>query len=158
MKKLFVIALAIITCLSLAACGGKSSDQSGKQPATADVVEAVASQLTFQDELMTLEDKMVANIYNLDEEKLAEKTVRTSATRATAEEVSVFKVKDAADVGMVQDAINERIEDQKIAYENYVPAEMAKINNAAVYTNGSYVILVMADDTSKVEELFQAQF
>ncbi len=98
------------------------------------------------------------NIYNLDEEKLAEKTVRTSATRATAEEVSVFKVKDAADVGMVQDAINERIEDQKIAYENYVPAEMAKINNAAVYTNGSYVILVMADDTSKVEELFQAQF
>ena len=107
---------------------------------------------------MTLEDKMVANIYNLDEEKLAEKTVRTSATRATAEEVSVFKVKDAADVGMVQDAINERIEDQKIAYENYVPAEMAKINNAAVYTNGSYVILVMADDTSKVEELFQAQF
>ena len=151
MKKLFVIALAIITCLSLAACGGKSSDQSGKQPATADVVEAVASQLTF-------EDKMVANIYNLDEEKLAEKTVRTSATRATAEEVSVFKVKDAADVGMVQDAINERIEDQKIAYENYVPAEMAKINNAAVYTNGSYVILVMADDTSKVEELFQAQF
>ena len=149
MKKLFVIALAIITCLSLAACGGKSSDQSGKQPATADVVEAVASQLTFKDELMTLEDKMVANIYNLDEEKLAEKT---------AEEVSVFKVKDAADVGMVQDAINERIEDQKIAYENYVPAEMAKINNAAVYTNGSYVILVMADDTSKVEELFQAQF
>ena len=96
MKKLFVIALAIITCLSLAACGGKSSDQSGKQPATADVVEAVASQLTFKDELMTLEDKMVANIYNLDEEKLAEKTVRTSATRATAEEVSVFKVKDAA--------------------------------------------------------------
>ena len=157
MKKLFVIALAIITCLSLAACGGKSSDQSGKQPATADVVEAVASQLTFKDELMTLEDKMVANIYNLDEEKLAEKTVRTSAPRATAEEVSVFKVKDAA-VGMVQDAINERIEDQKIAYENYVPAEMAKINNAAVYTNGSYVILVMADDTSKVEELFQAQF
>ena len=55
MKKLFVIALAIITCLSLAACGGKSSDQSGKQPATADVVEAVASQLTFKDELMTLD-------------------------------------------------------------------------------------------------------
>jgi len=153
MKKLFVIALAKGKAIIINVRKVEKIDQDAQL-----VAEAVASQLTFKDELMTLEDKMVANIYNLDEEKLAEKTVRTSATRATAEEVSVFKVKDAADVGMVQDAINERIEDQKIAYENYVPAEMAKINNAAVYTNGSYVILVMADTTSKVEELFQAQF
>lgn len=156
MKKIIAVLLAAAACMTLASCGSKAA--SGKQPATADVVKAVADQLTFKDEMMLVDDGIVFNFYRYDEEKVAEKTMYTSATRATAEEVTVFKVKDAADVQVIHDAVAERIEDQKIAYENYVPEEMVKINSAVTFTNGNYVILVMADDTSKVEETFNAQF
>jgi len=156
MKKMLSVLLAVAACVSITACGAKQT--SGKQPATADVVKAVADQLTLKDAMMTLDDSIVSNFYNVDEEKIAEKTCYVSASRATAEEVTVFKVKDASDVQMVKDAFAERIEDQKIAYENYVPAEMVKINAAVTYVNGNYVILVMADDVSKVKGTFSAQF
>ncbi len=156
-KRWIAAFLAAGMCISFAACGGKDASEQ-KQPATADVVEAVSANLTFKDQMMVLDDVMVSNIYRLDEDKLEEKTVKVSATGATAEEVSVFKVKDSADVQMVKDAIAERIEDQKISYQNYVPAEMVKIEGAVTYTQGNYVILVMADDTSSVEKTFQEQF
>ncbi|MEM1485643.1 DUF4358 domain-containing protein [Oscillospiraceae bacterium PP1C4] len=156
MKKFLAILLTAAVCMSMAACGAKKA--SGKQPATADVVKAVADQLTLKDAMMTLEDSIVPNFYSVDEQKVAEKTCYVSGSRATAEEVTVFKVKDAADVQMVKDAMAQRIEDQKIAYENYVPEEMVKINGAVTYVNGNYVILVMADDVSKVKETFDAQF
>ena len=82
----------------------------------------------------------------------------TSSSRATAEEVTVIRMKDAADIQLAQDAIAARIEDQKRSYESYMPDEMPKINNAAVYTHGSYAILVVADDTSGAEKTFEAQF
>lgn len=157
MKKWIATILAAVTCMTmLTACGGKKAPQ--KEPATADVAKAVVEKLTFRDELMVLDDKQVDVIYRLDEDKIAEKTCYVSGSRATAEEVSVFKVKDAADTQMVKDAIAERIDDQKIAYENYVPEEMVKINGAVTLQNGNYLILVMADDTSAVEETFNQQF
>lgn len=158
MKKLISGILALAACAALlAGCGGKEAD-SGKQPAAADVVKAVAAELTFKDAMITLEDDMVENIYNLDMEKIADKSCYISGSRATAEEVSVFQVKDSADLQMVKDAVAERIGDQKHAYESYNPGEMVKINGAVTLTHGNYVILVMADDTSKVEETFNAQF
>lgn len=156
MKKLVAGILAAVTCITMLSACGKGSAQ--KEPATADVAKAVVDQLTFRDELMVLDDKQVDVIYRIDEDKIAEKTCYVSSSRATAEEVSVFKVKDAADLQMVKDAIEERIEDQKIAYENYVPEEMVKINGAVTYQQGNYVILVMADDTSSVEDTFKKQF
>ena len=156
MKKLVAGILAAVTCITLLSACQRGSAR--KEPATADVAKAVVEQLTFRDELMMLDDKQVDVIYRLDEDKIAEKTCYVSSSRATAEEVSVFKVKDTADIQMVKDAIEERIEDQKIAYENYVPEEMVKINGAVTYQQGNYVIVVMADDTSSVEDTFKKQF
>ena len=135
MKRWIAAALAAVCAFSMAACGGKSG---GKEPAAADVVQAVAQGLTFQ--------------------KVADVSMYTSSSRATAEEVTVIRMKDAADIQLAQDAIAARIEDQKRSYESYMPDEMPKINNAAVYTHGSYAILVVADDTSGAEKTFEAQF
>lgn len=149
--------LAFTLCLTVSACGNKTES---KQPSTADVVKAVSEQVALKnpESMMVLEEHVVSNFYNLDESKLEEKTCLVDSSRYTAQEVSVFKVKDAADVQMVLDAIDERIEDQKIAYENYVPEEMVKLGSPAIYENGRYVILVVADDTSKVQDVFNAQF
>lgn len=157
MKKLLAACMAAVACMTmLTACGGQKAPE--KEPPTADVAKAVVEKLSFRDELMVLEDPQVDNIYRLDEEKIEEKTCYVSSSRATVEEVSVFKLKDAADIQMVKDAVSERIEDQKIAYENYVPEEMVLINDAVTLENGKYVILVMADDTSAVTNVFNEQF
>ena len=107
---------------------------------------------------MTVDQDVFYNFYDIDAQKVADVSMYTSSSRATAEEVTVIRMKDAADIQLAQDAIAARIEDQKRSYESYMPDEMPKINNAAVYTHGSYAILVVADDTSGAEKTFEAQF
>ena len=155
MKKFLAVVLTVAACLSMASCG---KSDSGKQPAAADVVKAVADNLTFQDEMMSVDQAAISNLYNIDMEKVDEISMYTSSTRSTASEVTVIKMKDAADIQLAKDAAAERIEDQKIAYESYVPEEMVKIEGAVTYTHENYLILVMADDTSTVKETFEAQF
>ena len=155
MKRWIAAALAAVCAFSMAACGGKSG---GKEPAAVDVVQAVAQGLTFKDTMMTVDQDVFYNFYDIDAQKVADVSMYTSSSRATAEEVTVIRMKDAADIQLAQDAIAARIEDQKRSYESYMPDEMPKINNAAVYTHGSYAILVVADDTSGAEKTFEAQF
>lgn len=154
MKKIFSLLLAATLCFSLAACGNK---QSGKEPAATDVASTIASQLTFKDPMTLVEDSLFSNFYRLDETKIADKAMY-SGTRATAEEITVIKMNDPADIPLAEQAIAERIEDQKLAYQNYVPEELPKLEKAAVYTQGAYIILVVAEDVSKVEKSFKAQF
>lgn len=155
MKKLTAIIVSAALCFSFAACGNPKP--TGKQPTATDVVTAVAAQVEFKDTMSLVDEKLFSNFYRLDEEKVADRAMYTGS-RATAEEVTVIRMKNEADVQLAKDAMAERLEDQRIAYENYVPEELPKIENAAIYSQGAYVILVVANDTSKVEKTFLAQF
>lgn len=155
MKKLVVMGLAGLLCLSFVACS--KSEGGSKQPSAADVVKAVAEQVTFKDAMTEGDDAMFSARYNLDSELVEDKAMYVG-TLATAEEITVIKVKDAGDVQAAKDAVNAHLEDQKTAFENYIPEEMPKIENALVLTQGNYVLLAVADDTSKVKETFEAQF
>lgn len=147
------VALAMTAVLLLAGCGSKSA---GKEPAAHAVVEAVVAEVPFVDSMSFVDDQF-SNFYRIDEAKVADKSMYVG-TRASAEEITVIRLKDAADVELAKSAMAERLQDQKIAFENYQPGEMAKIESAKIYTHGAYVMLVVADDTSKAESAFNAQF
>ena len=66
MKRWIAAALAAVCAFSMAACGGKSG---GKEPAAADVVQAVAQGLTFKDTMMTVDQDVFYNFYDIDAER-----------------------------------------------------------------------------------------
>lgn len=147
-------AAAMAVMLVLAGCGGASG---GKEPTAQAVVEAVAAEVPFIDTMDYVAEAQFSNFYHVDAEKVADQAMY-AGTRASAEEITVIRMKDAADVQLAKDAMAKRLEDQKQAFENYQPGEMAKIQGAKIYTHGAYVMLVVADDTSKAESAFNAQF
>lgn len=155
-RKILEKALAIVTLagLLLTGCGGKSG---GKEPSAQAVVEAVAGEVPFVDTMSYVDDAQFYNLYRIDEAKVADKSMYVG-TLASAEEITVIRVKDTADVQAAKDAIAGRLEDKKLAFQDYIPAEMAKIQSAQIYIHGAYVMLVVADDTSKAESAFNAQF
>ena len=157
MKKHMVKVVAVITVAVLAllaGCGGRSG---GKEPAAKAVVEAVAGEVPFVDTMDYVDTEQFYNLYRLDQEKVADQSMYTG-TLASAEEITVIRMKEAGDVQAAKDAIAERLEDKRLAFENYQPGEMAKIQSAQIYTHGAYVMLVVADDASKAQSAFDAQF
>lgn len=71
---------------------------------------------------------------------------------ATAEEIAVFEAKDDTAAERLLAAARERVEAQKTAFEDYAPAEMAKLNSAVVERNGKIIALCIADDSAAAQK------
>lgn len=150
MKKLIAIALAFALLLTLAACGGGSSE---KTLDIAAFTQSVLDTVEYDDELIELSENALPHYYTLPD-GVEEYKIYVSATSGTANELAVFKCKDSSAVTAVKEAVDARIETQRTNYENYVPAEIGRIDNALVKTSGNYVLFSVSADNETVEKLF----
>ena len=155
MKKLLKGCTLILTvALLLAGCA--SNDVSNKEidmeTVAADMVEAT----TFDEAPVKVSESYASNHYDLTGVESC--VIYRNASGGKAEECSIFKAKDADSVETVKSMLESHLEDQKTAFENYVPAEIYKLDNAVLTTKGNYVMLVVASDGSQAEAVFDKAF
>ena len=142
-----VCVLALL--LTLTACGGSDSQP---QKSAAEIADAIYSTQTFQDTLNAIDADMLGDYYRTDAADLTDSKVYVSGSFSTAEEIAVFQASSSDAVENIKKAIDTRLEDLKLAFENYVPGEMTKINDPVLITKGTTVVLVLADDTAAVSD------
>ena len=142
-----VCVLALL--LTLTACGGSDSQP---QKSAAEIADALYSTQTFQDTLNAIDSDMLGDYYRIDAADLTDSKVYVSGSFSTAEEIAVFQASSSDAVENIKKAIDTRLEDLKLAFENYVPGEMTKINDPVLITKGTTVVLVLADDTAAVSD------
>lgn len=135
--------------LTLTACGGSDSQP---QKSAAEIADAIYSTQTFQDTLNAIDSDMLGDYYRIDAADLTDSKVYVSGSFSTAEEIAVFQASSSDAVENIKKAIDTRLEDLKLAFENYVPGEMTKINDPVLITKGTTVVLVLADDTAAVSD------
>ena len=74
-------------------------------------------------------------------------------TGATAEEIAVVKCTGNDEADKAEAAFNARVESQISAYENYVPSEVPKLENAIVRRSGVYAVYVTANDEAGAQDI-----
>jgi hypothetical protein len=149
LKSRRILLFLLTMTLLLAGCSSRGADQETPPPDT--VAQAVLDQVTFRDSLIKAEGDVAANYYKLDD-TILEHAIYISGSGATAEEVAVLKVADTKDLEDAKAILEKRIEELKLRYESYVPAEMVKLGSPVMITQGDLAILVLADDQSAAEE------
>jgi hypothetical protein len=130
----------------LAGCGDAQAADAGE------VADELKTSLVFQDDMMEIEKDVLENYYRVTDEEIEDFKVYKSASGATAEEIAVFTAKSGK-TEAVKNAVEMRVEDLGLSFEDYVPEEMVKINNAVIVTRGSTVALVVADDSDGAKSL-----
>lgn len=155
-RKLLLVVCVFSLLLALTACGDSSSQV---QKSAEEIADEIYQTQTFQDSLTAIDADMLSDYYRIEDSNLDSAKVYVSGTFSTAEEIAVFQASSQDAVDAIQKAIDTRLEDLKLAFENYAPDEMEKINNPVRVTKGTTVVLVLADDTSavsdKVDELLK---
>ena len=151
-KRFVSAAAAILLGLSLlTGC----SQNSGKTitAATDEVAQSLQESLSFEYELSKLSDDAANRLYSLDGNILEEQAVYVGVGGALADEVSVWRVKDEKDAATVKEAAEKRVENQEASFENYVPEEMPKLENAVITVDGDTIILCVSSDSDKAKEV-----
>ena len=153
MKKLITVLLAV-SLLILAGCGGKSDAKTlDLEKFTADVLKTVE----YDDELIALSEKNVSNYYKkLPASGVAAYKIYVSATSGTTNELAVFQCESADAVSAVKEAVEARLQMQRENYENYIPAEVSRLDEALIKTSGNYVLLSVSPDNDAVDAAFKA--
>ena len=143
--RLFIIA-PMLVCL-LAGCAGSKA----ALPDTETLASRLLTEQGFTDELEQLAPEVALALYHIDEADVAACTVY-AGTGATAEEVAVFEAVDAEAAGRIRAAAEARIADQKQSFENYIPTEIPKLQQAVVAGRDTMVALCVpaeSDETAR---------
>ena len=147
--KVMSVVCVLALLLTLTACGGSDSQP---QKSAAEIADAIYSTQTFQDTLNAIDADMLGDYYRIDAADLTDSKVYVSGSFSTAEAIAVCQASSFDAVENIKKAIDTRLEDLKLAFENYVPGEMTKINDPVLITKGTTVVLVLADDTAAVSD------
>jgi len=150
MKKLHMfLMLTIIGGLLLAAC---SNDEPETVEPTLTATEMVDEMLAKVEQPMMMEvtGEQVQEVYNIDPEKLEDYAIRIPMMNVKSNEIAILKVKDAADVSAVEEALKQRAQTVQQQFETYLPDQYENAKNYKLVTKGNYVLFVISDQADEL--------
>lgn len=151
MKRMATAFLAVLLLGSLCACGQKTALP---EVALSELGQALAECGAFSDVMSQPAEGVAPRLYGFEDGD-AEEYVLYTGTGATAEEIFLIKAAPGG-AAELEYACLQRIEDQKKSFENYVPAEVAKLDGAILETAGDYVFFIVAADTETVRSVMDS--
>lgn len=165
MKRIVLVMLAACLAVGLAACGGGEPAPGETNGAESNVVDsttlpdaqtmarAFLDGEVFSETLEELDLDVAYRLYALEDYGVAREGLTGGAvygsTGATAEEVAVLIFSDAGTAQTAKEALEDHIDSQKESYEEYIPAEIPKLDEATVTICGDTLILVVPADADK---------
>lgn len=153
-KKLGIVIFLVLSFLLLAACGNEGTG--GEPLDVAALSQELLSAEVFTDELTQVETEVAAEYYGITQEDVKDARVYLS-TGATAEELAIFTANSSETAKNVVSGIQQRISNQKTAFEQYLPAEISKLDAAYVLEASQggeeYIILCIAENIDEAKTI-----
>ena len=129
-----------------------------KTPSAAEVAGALAArQSLFDEELLESSSSRGLSLFGIDSGSVAEASYY-AATAAVADEILVVKLAPGASADSIRSDFAGRQSLQAEDYEDYVPSEVPKINNAVIYQNGDILVFCVSNDSSAVRSTLDSLF
>jgi hypothetical protein len=115
------------------------------------ISDKLLNEITYEDQLSEVDYDIV---YNMDDIKVS-KSIVYVGSGATAEEIAVIECESKEEAKKAFAALNERVEDQKESFKDYVPKELKKLDEAVVMQKGNSVILSVSNDSKKAIDIIE---
>lgn len=145
-KKAFLLGAALWMCLLLNGCAG---DREAKEDLTcAQIADQVQAAAGFA-EMTDANEKYLEKYLMIEADDLDDWVMRRDASRATPEMILVIRVKSTADQSAVKGYVQAYLDEQILQYRDYQPAQLFKLENAAVLDNGPFIALIVSPDAGK---------
>lgn len=166
MKKIVCILIVAVISIAAAGCSGKedTKEQAGGMTSSEILDKIIPTQTGFPDSLREdstdpdgkEKDDWKENfgyLFDFDAEKVKDFAIIYS-TETTADEITVVRLKDNADIKELEESMKKRLEKRTATFENYGPEEVSKLKKAVIKTVGCYGVLIISSQPSEGEKAF----
>ena len=132
----------------------ESADGTDEEVDITSLAEALKNDITYQDELTEIDLETASMIMSFGDAEIIQAVIYESSG-ATAEEIVVLQCASEEDAKKAAEALKNRVEEQKEAFEDYVPAELTKLADAVIETKGRVAVLSVSDEPETVRDILQ---
>lgn len=160
----FLLLMIATMFMALTACsnnnGNSTQETTSFAPVELNITEISQSILdsgVFADELSQVDSSYSEMLMNITKEEYVSAMIYMGSG-ATAERLILFEAADNTAAAALEEKCASHVKEQTEAYAGYLPAEVDKLEHAILKTSGKYVILCVAEDYSKAEEMIQELF
>ncbi len=152
MKKGMKIAACLAAvALLFAGCGKKEA----KTLDAGAFVKQVMETVSYDDDMVELSENVLPDYYDLAFDGFVSAVVYVSGSGATSNELAVIEVEDSNALSDAKEAVDKRRADLTANYQDYIPAEMARIEKAIVVEEGNYLLFSISESNESIEKLFR---
>ena len=154
MKKIFALLLAAALLCSLCACGTKSDVQADTRSA-ADIWQAMQAGID-PDDLPYLEEvdaQVLESFYGLTEAQAASFLCLFPQMNVIATEILIVKCVPGQEQSVLS-AAEKRKSDLIETWQNYLPEQLALVEDARIVQSGQWLLFVVADQADAIEAAF----
>ena len=121
-----------------------------------EVATRLETEVTYEGNLEQMDDDMIAILYDVNPEDVKTQIVYCS-TDATADEIAVFEATSNDAAKRILEIVKQRVEDEKLSYEGYNPAQVDKLAKAITIQSGNVVVLNVSSDSEKAKKIVKGE-
>lgn len=159
-----ILLLMIISCVAaLTGCSSKTGNSSAQtetvpvELSLSDICQKLLDGGVFWDTMAEIDSSYSQMLMNISAEEYTAAIIYTGSG-ATAERLAVFEAADSTAAQALSDKCTTHVAEQTKAYAGYLPEEVDKLNHAIIKVYDKYVILCVARDYDKAQEIISEDF
>ena len=139
----------------------ESTSSEGQQEASAEgtmSVDAMLNELTPKLNLTAsskLDKEKIAYYYELEEADL-EECGGVIGDVALADELVIMKAADESKIAAIEAGAQKRLASQKNSFQDYIPEQFKRLDDAQIVVNGRYVLYICCDDEQSIIDAFKS--
>lgn len=126
-------------------------DTAKEQKSVADMITELTPMLNLES-VTTLDAEKIAYYYNVKADQMAE-SAGVIGDVALADELVIMKAKEG-DTAALEKGAKARLQSQKESFQDYIPEQCKRLDDAQIIVKGDYVMYVCCDDVQKVVDKF----
>jgi hypothetical protein len=119
------------------------------------LAHSLVSEISYSQDLDELSESEISNYIIIED---GVEAIMYMSSGSTAEEVAVFTAPDANTAATMKSNVEAFLDDQESSFEDYIPEEAKRIEDAVLEQNGNYVVLCVSGDSDKAEEIMNQAF
>ena len=147
MKKIVTAALLALLSLTLVltACA---------EAADAATLEDVLASFELGEEMMSLTEEDLSDIYGIEAEDMAQFAACINSTGIKADEIVLVEAVDAEAAERVKEALDNRFQSKLNELDGYLPEEYAVASACSVEIEGNFVSMIVAPNAADLTKLY----
>ena len=144
-----ITAAMLLPAVLLTGCGGGESAVADVPPA--DVLKAVTDEIPLS--AAATKDESELEIYYKDIDTSKVDSAALCISIGHPDEIAIIKFKSESDAKAAEAALQKRLDKQIETYESYDADNMYKLEDAKIYSKGSYAVFLAVEDNDKAKSI-----